>query len=197
MRLNPGEGAPACGLQSEGGMNQVPSNVGSAGPAPKPQQHFLELLCEFDIANVITRARAEEGGLHGRPMAIAKVEDDGTLWFVTSVDSPKVLEIRDDSRAMVSLQNSRQFVSINGHFELVTDRAKVDELWKESYRVWFEGENDPELVLLRFTPFDAEFWDNAGARGIKYAFEAAKAYLKGQKMDPSEFDPEAHARLQL
>ena len=184
-------------VANQSGMNQIPDNIGSAGPAPKPQQHFLALLSEFGVANVITRGRAGEGSLHGRPMAIAKVEDDGTLWFVTSVDSPKVLEIRDDSRAMISLQNSRQFVSINGHLELVTDRAKVDELWKESYRVWFEGEHDPELVLLRFTPFDAEFWDNAGARGVKYAFEAAKAYLKGQKMDPSEFDPEAHARLQL
>ena len=178
-------------------MNQVPANIGSAGPAPQPAQHFFELLREFDVATVITRDRSTEGGLHGRPMAIADVGSDGRLWFVTAVDSPKVLEIRDDSRAMVSLQNSRQFVSINGHFELVSDRAKVDELWKESYRVWFEGQHDPELVLLRFTPFDAEFWDNAGARGIKYAFDAAKAYLKGQKMDPSEFDPEAHARLQL
>jgi general stress protein 26 len=123
-------------------------------------------------------------------MAVAGV-DDGTLWFITPVDSPKVLEIRADSRAMISLQTSRQFVTMNGHFELVADRVKVDQLWKEPYRLWFRGEADPELVLLRFTPFDAEYWDDSGAHGIKHAFEAAKTYLKGQKINPSADDAEA------
>jgi general stress protein 26 len=176
-------------------MNQVPANIASAGPAPRPEHHFFELLHEFDTATVITRGRT--GELHGRPMAVAEVDAEGTLWFITNIDSTKVLEIRGDSRAMLSLSNSRQFVTMNGHFELVADRAKIDQLWKEPYRLWFEGQNDPELVLLRFTPFDAEYWDNAGTHGVKHAFEAAKAYLKGQKLDPSEHDPEAHARLQL
>ena len=176
-------------------MNQVPSNIASAGTAPRPEEHFFELLHEFETATVITRSRT--GELHGRPMAIADIDDEGTLWFITKVDSTKVLEVRDDSRAMISLQNAQKFVTMNGHFELVSDRRKVDSIWKESYRVWFDGQTDPELVLLRFTPFDAEYWDNAGARGIKHALSAAKAYLKGQKLDPGEFDPEAHARLQL
>jgi general stress protein 26 len=176
-------------------MNQVPGNIASAGVAPSPEAHFVELLNEFDTAMVITRNRT--GELHGRPMAVAEVGADGTLWFITSVDSTKVLEVRDDSRAMISLQSTRRFVTMNGHFELVADRAKVDQLWKEPYRIWFNGQTDPEIVLLRFTPFDAEYWDNAGARGIKHAFEAARAYLKGQKLDPAEYDPEAHARLQL
>ncbi len=177
-------------------MNQVPDNIASAGLAPRPEEaHFLELLREFETATVITRTRS--GELHGRPMAVAQVDDDGNLWFITGVDSTKVLEVRDDSRAMVSLQSARRFVTINGHFELVADRAKVAALWQDAFRLYFDGQGDPEIVLLRFTPFEAEYWDNAGAHGVKHAFEAAKAYLKGQKIDPSEYDPEAHARLQL
>jgi len=176
-------------------MNQVPSNVASAGTAPKHERHFFELLRQFDTATVITRTRA--GDLHGRPMAVADISDDGTLWFVTGVDSTKVLEIRNDSRGMLSFQKDRAFVTINGHFELVADREKVDRLWKEAYRVWFDGKGDPELVLLRFTPFDAEYWDNTGAHGVKHAFEAMKAYLSGQKIDPEEYDPEAHARIEM
>jgi general stress protein 26 len=182
-------------------MNQVPNNIASAGPPPKAEHHFVEMLREFETATVITRARTLTGELpgelRGRPMAIADLSDDGTLWFITAVDSTKVLEIRDDSRAMISLQSARQFVTINGHFQLVADRAHVDRIWKESYRVWFNGKGDPELVLLRFTPFDAEYWDSSGTHGVKQAFDAAKAYLKGQKLDPAEYDPEAHARLQL
>jgi general stress protein 26 len=176
--------------------NPIPANYASAGPAPRAEQHFFELLHQFDTASVITRSRTS-GDLHGRPMAIAEVGDDGTLWFITNVDSSKVLEVRDDSRALISLQSSRTFVTMNGHLELIADRAKIDQLWKEAYRVWFEGENDPELVLLRFTPFDAEYWDNSGTHGIKHAFAAAKAYLEGQKLEPSESDPEAHAQVVL
>src|SRR5664279_3491037 len=176
-------------------MTQVPANYASAGTAPHSEAHFFELLHEFDTATVITRART--GSLHGRPMAVADVGEDGTLWFITSVDSPKVLEVRDDSRAMISLQSSRQFVSKNGHLELVADRAKVEQIWKEAYRLWFDGQHDPELVLLRFTPFDAEYWDSSGAHGIKHAFEAAKAYLQGQQVTGGDFEPEAHAKVVL
>ncbi len=175
---------------------EVPQNYASAGTAPHSDSHFFELLHEFDIATLVTRARST-GELHGRPMAVADVDGDGTLWFITNVDSPKVLEVRDDSRAMVSLQNDKQFVTMNGHLELVADRAKVDEIWREPYRVWFESEQDPELVLLKFTPFDGEYWDNAGAHGMKHAFEAAKAYLKGQKLEPSDVDGEAHGKVML
>jgi general stress protein 26 len=176
--------------------NPIPPNYASAGTAPPAEAHFLELLHEFDTATLITRARAS-GELHGRPMAIADVAQDGTLWFITNVDSTKVLEVRDDSRALVSLQSPRRFVTMNGHLDLVADPAKVDELWKEQYRLWFDGRSDPEVVLLRFTPFDAEYWDNSGAHGVKHAFEAAKAYLKGQKLDGHEHDPEAHAKVVL
>jgi general stress protein 26 len=172
--------------------NQVPANYASAGVPPPSEAHFFDLLREFDTATLITRAR-ESGDLHGRPMAVAEVGADGTLWFITNVDSTKVLEIRADSRALVSLQNSRRFVTMNGHLELVPDHEKVGRIWKEAFRIWFDGQGALELVLLRFTPFDAEYWDNSGAHGVKHAFEAAKAYLRGQKVSSSDYEPEAHA----
>ena len=176
-------------------MNDLNTNYASAGTAPpKTREHLQELLHEFDTATVVTRSKAS--ALHGRPMAVADVDEAGDVWFISNVDSPKVLEIREDSRGMVALQKSRQFVTMNGHFELVSDRAKVEQLWKEPYRVWFDGEGDPELVLLRFTPDDAEYWDSSGAKGVRYALEAAKAYLSGEKVRPEQ-DPEAHAKLTL
>lgn len=50
---------------------------------------------------------------------------------------------------------------------------------------------------MRFTPFDAAYWDNTGTHGVKHAFEAMKAYLSGQKMAPAEYDPEAQACVEL
>jgi general stress protein 26 len=176
-------------------INPVPPKYASAGTAPPSEARFFELLHEFDTATLITRAR-NSGDLHGRPMAIADVAEDGTLWFVTNVDSPKVLEVRDDSRALVALQGPRRFVTMNGHLDLIADRAKVDELWKEQYRLWFDGKSEPEVVLLRFTPFDAEYWDDSGAHGVKHAFTAAQAYLDGQKLERARAS-EAQAKAVL
>jgi general stress protein 26 len=176
-------------------MKHVPHDYASAGTVPRSERRFSELLHEFDTATVITRART--GSLHGRPMAVADVEENGTLWFITNVDSPKVLEVRDDSRAMISLQSPRQFLTMNGHLELVADRDKVDQIWKDTYRVWFDREADPELVLLRFTPFDAEYWDNSGTHELKREFDAATSYIRAQRQSRpsrSETSPEARAR---
>jgi hypothetical protein len=49
-------------------------------------------------------------------------------------------------------------------------------------------------VLLRFSPIDAEYWDTSGARGLKYAFHAAKAYLSGDTAKKEE-DPEIHGKV--
>jgi general stress protein 26 len=117
---------------------------------------------------------------------------------MTSASSPKVNEISDDGRAMLTFQRVNQFATINGNIELVYDRDKIWELWRESYRIWYEGKSDPDIVLLRFTPYDAEYWDSTGAKGIAYVFDALKAYVSGEKMNAQNdtaIDPELHAKI--
>src|SRR5690349_16507058 len=119
------------------------------GSPAEAAQHLVELIHKFDTAMLITRPRS--GALRGRPMSIAQVEDDGTLWFLTSVSSAKVQELTDDSRAMVSLQRSSQFVTLNGNVQFVHDRIKIHKLWKVTDGAWFQGKDDPDIVLLRFS----------------------------------------------
>src|SRR5690606_24718210 len=117
--------------------------------------------------------------LHARPMNVAAVEGPNTLWFVTCLDSTKSDEIRQDSRVSATLQSARRFVALSGHAEPVRDRQKLDELWKPAWKVWFpNGKDDPNIALIKVTVNDAEYWDNAGAKGIRYVFEAAKALLR-------------------
>jgi general stress protein 26 len=147
--------------------------------AQSTEKHLQELLESFDTAMLMTHHRDLE---HARPMAIAGVEGVNTLWFVTSLDAPKAEEIRRDSRVSVTLQSHRRFVALSGHAELVSDRGKIRDLWKPAWKVWFpEGKDDPSLSLIRVTVADAEFWDNAGAKGLRYVFEAAKALLSKEK----------------
>ena len=139
-----------------------------------PRQHLLGLLKKFDTAMLITHAA--DGQWHGRPMAIASIEDNGEMYFSTSLASPKVKELAADAEVMVTLQSSGRFATIQGVTEIVRDRAVIDRLWSEAWRVWFpDGKTDPNLCLIRLHPKHAEYWDRAGLKGLALVFEAAKA----------------------
>lgn len=49
-------------------------------------EHLYKLLKGFDTAMLVTQA--SNGDLHGRPMAIAELSEDGDTYFATSIDSP-------------------------------------------------------------------------------------------------------------
>jgi general stress protein 26 len=138
-----------------------------------------------------------ETGLHARPMAVAKMEENGSLWFVTGRDTPKIDELTAHPDALVCLQKDNQFVTVAGHVEVVQDRGKVEELWSESFRVWFDGKDDPNLVLLRLVASAGEYWDQSGTHGLKYAFRAAKAYANKERVDPRADEPETHGAVKL
>jgi general stress protein 26 len=168
---------------------------GNSQSPPEALEHLVALLRDFEAATLVTRART--GSLRGRPMSIAAVDDDVTIWFIASARSAKADEVADDSRAMVTLQGSTRFLCLNGNVQLVFDSERIKALWRDSYRAWYEGDHDPDIVLLKFTGFDAEYWDNAGLAGLKYAFEAPSAYT-GQQGDVGRGDdPASHAKLEL
>lgn len=155
---------------------------------------FHDLLARFETAMLVTHT--ESGDLRARPMAIAKVEDDCRVWFFSSVASGKVHEIETDTHVNVVCQKERDiYLSLSGLATLQRDRAKVEELWKETYKVWFpRGKDDPELVLVSVEPEDGEFWDEEGFKKIKYLFEAAKALATGTTPN---VDADQHAKVHL
>jgi general stress protein 26 len=158
------------------------------------REHFLELLQKFDTGTLVTHGR--DGQLHGRPMSVARKDKDGELWFLTSADSGKVSELTRDERALVSFADSDRFVVVDGVVETVQSPDIARALWKEPFRLWFTGPDDPKLVVLRFAPTSGEYWNNAGAQGVKYAFRAAKAYIKGEQLKDAEKDVEQHGVVQ-
>ncbi len=158
------------------------------------KQKLIEILKKMDTVMLVTEGKA--GALHGRPMAIADVEPNGDLWFATSRSSEKTRELGANSRALATAQGSSLYASVSGRVELVDNRPKIHELWKDVWKVWFpNGKDDPEIVLLHLRPDAGEYWSNAGTEGIRYLFEAAKALVTGEKAKPT--DDEQHAKVKL
>lgn len=100
--------------------------------------------------------------LRSRPMAPLQEEGKGeTIWFMTSKKSDKAWEIGDNSRVNVTYcdPGSNTYVSINGTASLVDDTAKTKELWTPIAKAWFDGPEDPDIILVRVNMEGAEYWD--------------------------------------
>lgn len=157
------------------------------------QEKLLALLKHFDTAMLVTRS--DEGCLRSRPMALAEVDDDGSLWFLTERDSAKLDEIAAEPTVNVALQSSNRFVSISGTAAPVEDPQKLNEIWNDSWKIWFPaGKDDPNLLLLRVDPDRGEYWDNSGLSGAKYLIEVSRAFFKGERPDV-ENDPTVHGKV--
>ena len=159
------------------------------------RERLHELVSKFSTAMLVTRTR--EGGMRGRPLAIAGKRNDGGLYFSTAIESPKVDELEADAHVAVTMQDGRRFVSLSGVARLVQERALIEELWAEDWKVWFpKGKDDPSLAILVIEPREAAYWDTSGTTGLRYVFEMAKAYATGTRA-PSDADERHTAHVKL
>jgi general stress protein 26 len=136
---------------------------------------------------MLTTAEAD-GSLRSRPMATQRTKFDGRLWFFTKESSPKVKEVRGDRHVNVSYADpdDQNYVSVTGTARVVTDRAKIRELWNPAYRAWFpKGVDDPEIALLRVDVTRAEYWD-APSSAMAHLYGMAKAAVTGRPANVGE-----------
>ncbi|MEQ9562975.1 MAG: pyridoxamine 5'-phosphate oxidase family protein [Woeseiaceae bacterium] len=149
-------------------------------------KNFIETLESFSAGMLVTQRGNE---LRSRPMAIADCTDTGRVWFITSVDSGKLEELTEHPRVNVSMQSDSRFLSISGTARTTRDAAKIDELWRNDYSIWFDkGKQDPSLILLEIVPTFAEYWDRSGFAGMRFMFAAAKGAIAGETLDEDDID---------
>jgi general stress protein 26 len=158
-------------------------------------EKLQDLLHDFRTAMLVPRTT--DGKLRSRPMAVAEMQAEGVLWFITQRSSNKLDEIARDDHVNVAMQSTAKFLSISGTATAVDDRAKIAELWSETWKVWFPGgKDDPSLLLLKVQVQEGEYWDDSGVQGLKYLFEAGKAYLSGTRPDVAS-DANMHGKVIL
>ncbi|HEY6879185.1 MAG TPA: pyridoxamine 5'-phosphate oxidase family protein [Polyangiales bacterium] len=165
-------------------------------PSEQAKRHLRELLHDFDTAMLVTHG-SPGGPCHARPMAVAEIGEDCSVWFISRADAPKIDEIDSDREIAAVFQQPRKYLSVSGRAELHRDRARIQAVWQESFRPWFEGgKDDPNILLIRLNPSEAEYWDNTGAKGLRFALKEAAAYVSGRELT-GPGDVSQHAKVQL
>ena len=159
--------------------------------------HLREVMADFDTAMLVTHG--QDGQPRARPLAIARSEDgepEGVLYFPTKLSSPKVEEIAANPQVCVTMQDKRRFVSVSGTAQIKRERALVESLWSDAWKVWFpEGKNDQQLCLVAVVPTAAEYWDETGGKVLGYLFEAARALVQGRR--PNGKDEAHNAKVRI
>lgn len=145
----------------------------------EPTTKIWELI--HDIHNAMLTTVDADGRLYSRPMASTQKEFRGELYFLTPAHSGKVEEIREHAAVNLTYVDNHNstYVSLAGTASLSRDRARIHELWHESYKAWFpNGENDPEIAVLTVRVEEAEYWD-APASSIVRNFRILKRAVSG------------------
>jgi general stress protein 26 len=156
------------------------------------RNHLYDVVNDFEVAMLVTHTA---NAIHARPMAIARMDEGIGAYLVTDINSLKVDEISANPNALLTFQSTRKFASVRGELTVLRDRQVIEQMWKEAWKVWFpNGKSDPNIVLLKFTAHQGEYWDNAGMNGLKYVYDAAKAYVTGEIL---QTDESQHAKVGL
>ena len=150
-------------------------------------QKLREMIKDIDFCMLTTVD--ENNDLHSRPMSLnSEVDQQGNLWFFTSASSHKVAELNRTPKCNVSFAkpDDNRYVSISGAAELVTDKRKIEELWKPELKAWFpKGTDEPDLALLRVGIEKAEYWDSPGGT-VAQVFHFVSALITGKSADWGE-----------
>ncbi len=140
-----------------------------------------DLIKDIHIA-MLTTSNAD-GRLYSRPMATQQSNFSGDLWFLTRGHSGKVEDIRQDSHVSLTYTDTKNssFISLSGHANVSKDRAKIHELWNPMFKAWFpNGEEDPEISVLRVTVEEAEYWDAPSSAIVRNYEIFKRALTKGE-----------------
>ena len=145
-------------------------------------QKLREMVKDIDFCMMTT---IDEGGdLHSRPMSSnGDIDANGDIWFFTKASSHKVSEIAKLPKVNVSFADldNQRYISVSGTAQLVRDPAMIDELWKPEFKMWFpEGQDDPEIALLRVSLEKAEYWDSPSST-IGYALSFVSSLVTGKE----------------
>jgi general stress protein 26 len=146
--------------------------------------HLFEIMHGFENAVLMTKTMDGFDHLHGRPMRIAAIEEDHSVWFFVSIDSQTVRESQTDSEAYVVCQEGSRHVVLRGLLTPTKDKGRIDKYWSKWLEIWWpKGKDDPDVCLVKFTPREGEYWDTSGTKGVKYWLSAAAAFVTRQKSD--------------
>ncbi len=124
-----------------------------------------------------------DDGMIARPMRGIMEQEGNSIWFFSDRNTETARDAKATQDCCLTFADLRgqTFVSACGQIELVEDRAEIKRLWTEGASVYFpHGVQDEAIVLLKFTPESAAYWD-APSNPVVLAIKFLQAKASGKR----------------
>ncbi len=155
------------------------------------KQEFRKMLANFDTGMLVTQAAEDEP--QAQPVAISTSTKDELIWLALGVDADKGTEPLATDRCLLLCERPGRHLSIKGTLLIERASSLVHDVWKPHWLAWFPaGPSSRNLLLARFNPQQAEYWDHAGLMRLTYVFETARSIVRGARRPPLR---EEHVRF--
>lgn len=123
-----------------------------------------------------------------RPMSLQECDEEGNLWFISSKDSTKNMDIKNDNRVQLFFSNNGdyEYLSVFGKAFIYTDKATIEDRWSPVAKAWFEeGKDDPNVSIIRVSPENTYYWDTKAGKAVSF-ITFAWAAITGNTTDNSD-----------
>lgn len=147
-------------------------------------EKLKNLVDDIDIGMVCTFVAGSDYP-HAVPMSRQEVDEHGIVWFLFSSASETHQNLQQNNKVSLLYADvgNYDFLSINGTGEILQDKGRIDKYWNKIVAAWFEqGQEDPNIRVLKVTPREAHYWDNKTNKLVTFLKMAASG-ISGKEMD--------------
>jgi general stress protein 26 len=126
-------------------------------------------------------------GLRARPMEARPDREGEIIWFLTDRRGLKDDEAKAHPDVCLCFihEDENVYLSLTGRASVDRDEERARSLWNKKHEAWWDGPDDPNLLVMRVDLMRAEMWDEPDRSAVA-AFEFARARKTGQKPDLGE-----------
>jgi general stress protein 26 len=144
------------------------------------REELTKLLAGFDSGVLV--AQDCLGDLCAHPVALGRMLPDGSLWLAAGIDNTPVIDPERSDACMLICERGPKHLVLSGGVALELDPARPHLEWQEHWGTWFpDGPTALSLVLARFCPKRAEYWDHTGHRPAPFMLEMARSLVRGTR----------------
>ena len=133
----------------------------------------------LDAGDIVMLTTIADGSVSSRPMTLAAVGDDH-LEMLVSRDA-EWLPSAAGAVVHVSLSDARKntYAALNGMASFSRNPADIERLWSPGAAAFFDGKEDPDITVMRYSVSEGEYWDAPSGR-IGALVSLVKAAVGGE-----------------
>lgn len=129
----------------------------------KTDREIAEKILDDNMVG--TMATIEGNKPHSRYMTF--FNDNFILYTVTNKDTHKIEELSKNPFTHILIGYDGKgfgdsFLEIEGQVEISSDNSLREKVWNKALELWFDGPDDPKMVILKVTPSQIRLMNSKG-----------------------------------